>query len=156
TFFAALYRNAPPEDVTRYAPESLAALADLAFEKTATRKSGETLVHVLPFQSTRDDGSERTETLLIAVNDDMPFLFDSLVGELMAQSIRVHALFHPIIPTERGAQGARGSGPAVRESLIVLALDLLGEEQRKNVETGARRVLREVKLAVRDWQKMLA
>src|SRR5437763_13427503 len=50
-FFAALYRGAPPEDVLRYAPESLAALAQLAFEKTRQRRPGETLVEVLPFQA---------------------------------------------------------------------------------------------------------
>jgi glutamate dehydrogenase len=155
-FLAALYRGAPPEDITRYAPESLAALAELTFDKTAVRRPGESLVNVLPFRSTRDDCSERTETLLIGANDDMPFLFDSLAGELTAQGIRVHALFHPILPVERDAGGMRGTGTAVRESLIVLALDSLDGEQRKDVEAGARRVFREVKLAVRDWQKMLA
>src|SRR5690348_14370927 len=81
-FFAALYRGAPPEDITRYAPESLAALAELAFGATAHRKPGETLVYTCPFRSTRPDGGERSETIFVGANDDMPFLFDSLVADL--------------------------------------------------------------------------
>ena len=48
SFFTALYRGAPPEDITRYTPESLVALAELAFEKSSNRKPGETSVEVFP------------------------------------------------------------------------------------------------------------
>ncbi|HEY1637224.1 MAG TPA: hypothetical protein VGF62_01770, partial [Rhizomicrobium sp.] len=157
-FFEALYRGAPPEDITRYAPESLAALAELVFENTARRKPGETLVRTFPFRTAREGGGERNETIFIGVNDDMPFLFDSLVAELSAQGIRIHALFHPIMPVKRESDGARGdSGAAARESVIVLALDPVADEPlRDALEAGARRVFHQVRLVVRDWQKMLA
>ncbi len=156
-FFSCLYGGAPPEDVTRYAPESLAALAELAFEKTARRKAGETLVEVLPFSTQSEDGT-RDETVLIASNDDMPFLFDSLVAELSARGVKIHALFHPIVPAKRDANGARSAtGIAIRESVIVLALDPLpNDERRAALASGAANVLSQVKLAVRDWEKMLA
>jgi len=155
-FFAALYRDAPPEDVTRYAPESLAGLAQLVFEKTARRKSRETLVQVVPFESQQESGA-KNQTLLIAANDDMPFLFDSLVAELSAQGVGIHAMFHPILPVNRDASGARTpSGANLRESVIVLVLDRLSDAARQKLSTGAERVLRQVKLAVRDWEKMIA
>jgi glutamate dehydrogenase len=157
TFFAALFRGAPPEDITRYAPESLAALAELIFEKTANREPGGTLVEVFPFRA-QHETEERNETIFVGVNDDMPFLFDSLVAELSAQGVKFHALFHPIIPVRRDAEGRRSaSGAPLRESVIVLALDALADEERRAaLAAGAARVFAQVKLAVRDWQKMLA
>jgi glutamate dehydrogenase len=158
SFFTALYRGAPPEDITRYTPESLVALAELAFEKSSNRKPGETSVEVFPFRSDVEGGGERNETILVGVNDDMPFLFDSLVAELSAQGIKVHALFHPIIPVKRDASGARATaGTGLRESIIVLALDGVADDARRSdIAAAARQVFDQVKLAVRDWEKMLA
>ncbi len=157
TFFATLFRGAPPEDITRYAPESLVALAELIFERTTRRKPGGTLVEVFPFRAQRET-DERNEAIFVGVNDDMPFLFDSLVAELSAQGVKFDALFHPIMSARRDAEGRRsGSGSALRESVIVLALDALpNEERRAALAAGAARVFAQVKLAVRDWQKMLA
>jgi glutamate dehydrogenase len=156
-FFAALYRSAPPEDITRYAPESLAELAGLVFAHTARRKPGETLVELIPFRAQGRD-SVHNETILVAVNDDMPFLFDSLIGELSAQGIRTHALFHPIIPATRDDAGERSAqGTTVRESVIALVLDPIADKERRDaIAEAARRVFEQVKLAVRDWRKTLA
>ena len=156
-FFAALFRGAPPEDITSYAPESLVALAARAFEKSARRKPGETIVDVFPFRAQNRQG-ERNETILVAVNDDMPFLFDSLIAELSAQGIRVHALFHPVVPVKRDTTGTRSdTGLVTRESVIVLSLDPLpSDERRSELAEGARHMFRQVKLAVGDWPRMIA
>src|SRR6185437_6540976 len=61
-FFAALYRGAPPEDITRYSAASLAAIAKLTFENTTRRQPRETLVHVLPFSAGQDGAETRPET----------------------------------------------------------------------------------------------
>ncbi|HEV2561378.1 MAG TPA: NAD-glutamate dehydrogenase [Rhizomicrobium sp.] len=155
-FFHTLFRGASPEDVTRYAPESLAALARLVFEQTATRKPGETLVRLAGFRAQADDHA-RSETVLIAVNDDMPFLFDSLVAELNAQGARILALFHPVIAATRDGDGARAAKGAIgRESTIVLVLDpVIGEDRQKALIEGAKTTFEQVRLAVRDWRKML-
>jgi glutamate dehydrogenase len=156
-FFTALFRGAPPEDIISYTPESLAALAERAFAKSGHRKPGETLVDVFPYRA-QDGASERNETILVAVNDDMPFLFDSLVAELSVHGIKIHALFHPVVPVKRDAAGARSdTGFVTRESVIVLALDPLpSNERRAELAEGARRAFRNVKLAVSDWPKMIA
>jgi glutamate dehydrogenase len=155
-FFDAFYRGAPPEDVTRYAPESLAALASQVFEHTATRRPGETAVALFNFSAQGRDLA-RKETIFVAVNEDMPFLFDSLLAEMGVQGVRVHALFHPIMATQRDAGGARaGTGAAARESVIVLVLDpIVDEARRAALVQGANDVFAQVRLAVRDWKKML-
>jgi glutamate dehydrogenase len=155
-FFAALYRGAPPEDITRYSAESLSAIAELAFQNTVSRKPRETLVQVLAFAA-NNNGGARQETLLIAANDDRPFLFDSLVAALSAQGIRIQALFHPILTVRRDAEGRRSeSGQQSRESIIVLALDALpNAEQREALALTAKRVFAQVKLAVDHWHHMV-
>ncbi|MGN6148888.1 MAG: NAD-glutamate dehydrogenase, partial [Rhizomicrobium sp.] len=155
-FYDALFAGAPPEDVTRYAPESLAALASFAFTHSAKRKIGETLVDIFSFNA-QDESGARTESVLIAVNDDMPFLFDSLTAVLSAQGLRAHALFHPIVQVARDASGARGKGDAIRESVIVMVLDSIVEGERAaSIIENVKSVFAQVSLAVRDWKKMQA
>ncbi|HEX4077928.1 MAG TPA: NAD-glutamate dehydrogenase [Rhizomicrobium sp.] len=154
-FCAAFYAGAPPEEVGRYACGALAALAKAVFERSAMRQPGETLVEVFDLPSV--EGSPGGKVFL-AVNDDKPFLFDSLMGELAAQNIRAHAVFHPIIEVCRDADGARAQrGVPVRESTIVLLLDaVLDEDRRTALVQGACNVFAQVALAVRDWRRMLA
>jgi glutamate dehydrogenase len=154
-FFEALYRGAPPEDVTRYTPATLAELAGLVSQKSARRAAGETLVEIFDFRAEGDD-LVRNETVLLAVNDDKPFLFDSLISEMTAQGARIHALFHPILNVTRDADGARAeAGASYRESTIVLILEpVIGEARRTALIKGAKDVFQQVRLSVRDWKKM--
>jgi len=156
----ALTRDAPPEDVTAYAPETLAALADIALAQSAVRGMGETVVALVPFEARGNAGGKARkagEMVLVAVNDDMPFLFDSLLGEITAQGARIRALFHPIMTVTRDAEGKRAaSGATARESLIVVTFDPMPDEAaRTALVNGARAVFAQVKLAVRDWRAML-
>ena len=75
SFFDAFYRGASPEDVARYAPEDLATLAGLVYSHATERKAGETLVTLFEFRADAKTHA-RNETVLLAVNDDMPFLLD--------------------------------------------------------------------------------
>ncbi|MGN6516453.1 MAG: hypothetical protein ACTHLR_11515, partial [Rhizomicrobium sp.] len=156
-FYDALFAGAPPEDITRYAPESLAALASFVFNHSARRVPGDTLVDVFSFNA-QDESGARTESVLVAVNDDMPFLFDSLSAALSAQGIRVHALFHPIVSATRGSDGTRnGKGQSIRESVIVMVLEGMVEGDRAaSLIENAQGVFAQVRLAVRDWTKMQA
>jgi len=156
TFYDDLFAGAPPEDIARYAPESLAALASLVFTHSATRKAGDTLVDIFSFNA-QDEAGARTESVLIAVNDDMPFLFDSLTAALSAQGLRVHALFHPIMKMARAADGSRANGDPILESVIVMVLDGIVEGDRAlSVIESVKGVFAQVRLAVRDWKKMHA
>ncbi len=101
-FFAALTANVSPDDVTRLTPQSLAILVRQVFERIETRKPGETMVSAFDPQSL-DPSYSRHDTVLVAANDDSPFLFDSILGEANAQGARIRAVFHPVIKS-----GARG------------------------------------------------
>jgi glutamate dehydrogenase len=155
-FCRAFYAGASSEDVARYASESLSALAQLVFDRSAVRRPGESLVELFDLRASESDHT-LNETVLLAVNDDMPFLFDSLMGELAAHNIRAHALFHPIVEARRDADGMRRKDAApVRESVIVIVLEsVLDETRRRALAEGATSVFEQVALAVRGWRRML-
>ena len=142
-FFQALYRNATPEDVNRLDSPSLFALARLVDARARRHRKGQCLVEIF---SARDEAAEyaHIEDVLVAVNDDMPFLFDSLLAEVAAHNVRTRAVFHPILTL--------GDAPT---SVIVLVLDPIVEPRlRDRLIEDARSMFAQVRLAVRDWQKM--
>jgi glutamate dehydrogenase len=144
-FFQALFRNAPAEDVNRFTADSLIVLARLVEARVRRHRKGESLIDLfLPHEM--DAAYSRVESVLVAVNDDMPFLFDSLLAEAAARGTRTRAVFHPILTL---------SGNPT--SVIVLVLDPIvdGERARGLVE-GARTMFAQVRVAVRDWRTMLS
>ena len=44
--------------------------------------------------------------MLDIVNDDMPFLVDSVLGELNERGLDIRLLVHPVFSVERDAAGA--------------------------------------------------
>jgi glutamate dehydrogenase len=142
-FFQALYRNAAAEDIDRFQPDALVALARLVHAHAQKHAPAQSLVELCESHEISPAYST-VESILIAVNDDMPFLFDSLVGEITSQGLRPRAVFHPIVTL---------NGQAT--SIIVLIVDpVIGEERRRAVIEGATAVLGQVRVAVRDWHMM--
>ena len=64
------------------------------------------------------------EDMLVAVNDDRPFLFDSSLRTAAAAGGRIRAAFHPIVSYE-----------GTPTSVIVLMLDVVSD--RSGLTTGA-------------------
>src|SRR5262249_55723838 len=50
-------------------------------------------------------GAPPQGSVLEILNDDMPFLLDSVLGELQARGLAVRLLFHPIFKTQRDKAG---------------------------------------------------
>ncbi|HEX3429971.1 MAG TPA: NAD-glutamate dehydrogenase [Rhizomicrobium sp.] len=153
-FCNAFYSSASPEDLERFTIQGLASLAEVVFDRSELRRPKETLVETFDFM--QSDGGFR-ELVLLCVNEDMPFLFDSLMEELTAEKLRLHGVFHPVIAQQRDQNGRRIiSGDAMRESVIVLLLDpLLDQTRRDELVQRLRNVFDQVRLAVRDWKKMV-
>ena len=62
----------------------------------------------------KSHGWESPHTVLQIVNDDMPFLVDSVTMALAEQGIGVHVLGHPVVPfaARQGRQAGRRSARA--------------------------------------------
>ena len=55
--------------------------------------------------SAREDGWDANHTIVDIVNDDMPFLVDSVTMELDRHDLGVHLVVHPIVRVRRDADG---------------------------------------------------
>src|SRR5215469_5726634 len=51
------------------------------------------------------DGWSSQHTIIEIVNDDMPFLVDSVTGAINASNRVVHLIIHPILTVARGEDG---------------------------------------------------
>ena len=144
-FFDALYAHAAPEDVNRYTPQALSALAKLILARVAVHRKGESDIALFTPRD-EDPAYDENDTLLVTVNDDMPFLFDSLIAEVTSAGGRLRAVFHPII--ERDGEPV---------SVIALVLEpVVSEVSRHAIVHGAKATLAQVRVAVRDWRPMAA
>jgi glutamate dehydrogenase len=164
SFTAQLFARAAPEDLTRYEPRELAALAEEAWAFLKERKPGSAKVR---FESRPGPiGAEHIKTVSIIeiVNDDMPFLLDSVMHELTELGIEVRLVVHPIFTVERDNAGAligfRGDalavGAARRESFIHIHVERIEDELRRaQVVRALELVLADVRVVVQDWRPML-
>ncbi|HEY0440762.1 MAG TPA: NAD-glutamate dehydrogenase domain-containing protein, partial [Xanthobacteraceae bacterium] len=163
-FAGVLFGRAALEDLLRYQPKELAALAAAAWSALAQRRRGEPLVRL---DHPDAGGMPRLAgiSVLQIVNDDMPFLLDSVLAELAEQGLEVHLVVHPILTVERDSAGRllglSGDQPAAagaaRESFIHIHLPRIEDEARRAaLLQGLESVLNDVRLAVADWRAMIA
>ena len=107
----AYYANVQAEDLAGRDPRELAviALSHLA----AARRPGRALVRV--FNPTlREHGYSSPHTVVETVNDDMPFLVDSIGLALSQRTLTLHFLAHPVLSVTRDRGGAVQSGRGTR------------------------------------------
>ena len=105
TFIARYYDNLDPEDLADRDAEDLfgAALAHLAFARVFA--SGMPKLRIYN-PKVEEHGWSSAHTVIEIVNDDMPFLVDSVTMELNRLGCTITLFNHPIFATRRDAEGA--------------------------------------------------
>jgi glutamate dehydrogenase len=153
----ALFGRAVPDDLARYSREQLAAIAADSWAFLATRSPGAAKVRLASHPAAFG------VTVLEIANDDMPFLVDSVAGELHERGLDISLLVHPIFSIERDAVGnligfeATANGNGRRESFIHIHIDGLQDAAaREDLAATLEAILAEVRVSVTDWQSMLA
>ncbi|MDX6496543.1 MAG: glutamate dehydrogenase, partial [Gaiellales bacterium] len=122
-------------------------------------RRGELGVRVLNPTQERD-GYTTQGTVIEANTDDAPFLIDSVSEELRRHGLDVRLVLHPVMGIERDQSGAVVSvGPARgalhRESVMHFEVERrLPEEMLPELEADVARVLRDVRLCVREFHAM--
>src|SRR5262249_45526307 len=161
-FVAALFSYAEPEDLLRYDPRQVAELAADAWSFMAERPSGVPKVRLTAPGAT--PGRPRDSVLEI-LNDAMPFLVDSVLGELNERGVDIRFLVHPVFAVERDRggrltafQSARSAAAGMlRESLIHIHIEGLADEARRaEIVAAITQVLADVRACVTDWRPMMA
>ncbi len=121
--------------------------------------------HKIRFRQLAGEGANgRATTLIEILNDDMPFLVDSVMAAVTARDNGVQMVLHPILEIARDSRGnleAIGGmgdrhGRSGRESFIQIYLDGISEEAAQHLVAEISEVLGEVRESVADWKPMLA
>ncbi|MDO9488263.1 MAG: NAD-glutamate dehydrogenase, partial [Sphingomonadaceae bacterium] len=142
----ALFAGALPDEVAGLSVEEAARIVDFAAATAATRPAGQPAIRL---ESLEGQPGRRRMALAI-VNDDMPFLVDSVSAAIGAHNLSIDRLLHPIIESSRDASGALsgiGAG-GHRESLIYIELERVGARARGELVDQLETVLADVRAAV--------
>ncbi len=97
------------------------------------------------------------------LNDDMPFLLDSLLSELQARNINIHHVMHPVLNIKRDGKGKlldvckpmdQGQDGIITESFISIHVDELSQSQQDELQSVIDDLVGRVKRVVKDWLPM--
>jgi len=159
-FVDALFGLTVPEDVVRYDAREVAALAEAAWGFLAERKPGASKIRLeVPAAA----GERlRSISVLEVVNDDMPFLVDSITMEVNRQGLTLHLIVHPVMKIRRDAEHRltglarhRDEAEGRFESLIHVEVDRRTDPKRlAELHDGLLGILADVRAAVGDWEPM--
>lgn len=159
-FLDDLYGTGAPEDLLLRGAEELFEAGRTLWQIAETRKPKTCSVKVVGPHS-KGAIKNMAHTAVYIVNDDMPFLVDSVTGGLAsALNHRIHMMHHPIIDVPRDAAGKRTSGKGterIRESYMYVEIDALSDASVvESLQTTLEKILTDVRDAVTDWRAMLA
>ncbi|QNE32692.1 NAD-glutamate dehydrogenase [Sphingomonas sp. NBWT7] len=149
-----LTHGALPGELDGFGPaEQAEAAAFLA--ATAERRAPGTVAIAL--DTLPGDGTARRMRLAI-VNDDMPFLVDSIAGAIGAHDIAIDRIIHPVVPVSRDADGVLGGvgDSGTRESMIYIETERADARERRELVDDLTAGLADVRAAVADWRAMQA
>ena len=155
-FAKVFYRRMDPDEYAQHGADGWAALAADMLEFARVRKPGKPLVRLFN-ANLKQHGWESPHTIVQVVNDDMPFLVDSVTMALAEQGIGVHVLGHPVIPVQRDMAGKLVKvGAGVAESYIHLEIDRQAHDAMEAIKARLQAVLADVRAMVDDWELMHA
>src|SRR5580692_10404114 len=168
-FVRAYYASVDAQDLASREPTELAAAA-LSHLMFASRRRRTALVRV--FNPTlREHGYTSPHTVIEMVNDDMPFLVDSINLALTQRALTLHFLTHPIFAVSRDGTGTlqsvreRGEAPEdgaqpsgrrlLLESFQHIEVDRIVDPAALNaLASQIARSMSDVRVACADWGKM--
>src|SRR5690348_15495067 len=154
----ALTENALPGETQGFSDEGERDAAEFLAEVATKRKRGEL---ALKIQSIGGEAGNRRMRIGM-INDDMPFLVDSVANAIAARQLTIYRLLHPVVCVDRDKDGELQRVEPLcgdkdrRESIMYLELDRADARGRQELAADRRRVLGDVRLAVRDWQALQA
>ncbi|NNG04596.1 MAG: NAD-glutamate dehydrogenase, partial [Inquilinus sp.] len=161
-FLRLYFQNVPPDDLLSQEEDNLYGAALCLWQFSATRGPKEAKIRV--YNPQYDEHAwHSAHTVVEIVNDDMPFLVDSVTAALNGLGLTVHLVIHPIAKVVRDPAGQMQSV----HDVAVAPKDAIGEsymhievDEQTSAETLERigdclaRVLRDTRFAVEDWRTM--
>ncbi|PVB62132.1 NAD-glutamate dehydrogenase [Labrenzia sp. 011] len=163
-FARAFYDRGAAEDLVTYSSEELKGFARDAWQDFQTHELGTHRVSVSDPSFTAKGGKAGSLTVIEIVNDNMPFLVESVMDELQESKLEVHLVLHPIFIVDRQDDGKLNTAvgrkkPPKRkdrqESLIHIHVTRVdSEKERNDLKERMDRVLTNVRAVVTDFKPM--
>ncbi len=162
-FIGQFYRTVAPGDIVGKPLESLYGAARSAWSQVQQRRKPGQLA-IRAFNPTSDEHGWTCEhTVVEIVNDDMPFLVDSVTAALAGLDLEVHVIIHPVIAVERDAAGdlvrllpAAPEATAAESVMHVEVTRQTDADKLAHIVAELTSVLDDVRSAVTDWPAMRA
>ena len=162
-FMRTFYANVPPTDIAQQSADNLYGAAASFWQFAQKRKPGQPKIRI--FNPAEDEHGWRTShTVIEILNDDMPFLVDSVTAELNYQGLTVHLVIHPIVDIERDKSGKLldctgapngGTAGGKPESFMHFEVNEQTDPATiAHVTAQLERILSDVRASVEDWPKM--
>src|SRR5690348_11088502 len=154
----ALTGNALPGETQGLSREAERDAAEFIADVASQRRRGELALRI---QSIGGEAGNRRMRIGM-VNDDMPFLVDSVANAIAARQLTIYRLLHPVVCVDRDKDGELERVEPLcgdkhrRESMMYIELDRADARGRQELAADLRRVLGDVRLAVRDWVALQA
>ena len=152
----ALTEHALPGETHGLNRDSEREAAEFVAQVAGKRKRGELALEI---ESIGGEAGNRRMRIAI-INDDMPFLVDSVANAVAGRQLGIRRLLHPVVCVTRDEDGTLRDIEQIcadktrRESMMYLELDRADARGRQELASDLRRVLGDVRLAVRDWHAL--
>ncbi len=159
TFSELYYANVPFEDLTEISLDALVSSVERMWNFSLTRPLGQAKIHTF-VEKRKLKGLSVSQTIVEIVNDNMPFLVDSVTAAINSLGYSLHLVIHPVMQVERNADHVlksvssrtTESGNGTYESFIHCEiLEPLSPAKLKILEAEVKRALDDVRAAVEDW-----
>ena len=139
-----------------FSPQGLDQAAAFVLAAAASRDPGQAGIVI---ESISGSASDRFMRIAL-INDDMPFLVDSISATIAAHGLGIDRLLHPVMAVRRDAAGQLlevldpHTAGEKRESMIYLETERGDARVRRALETALTATLTDVKVAVADWPRL--
>ena len=155
-FLRQFYAHIPQEDLSQQSFENWYHIGEEAFRFMQERKLGSPKLRVY--------STVKGSTVIEMINDDKPFLVDSITAELTRRGIKIYQLIHPIIHVKRDKNGkllaiaSNGDKKDTQaESVMYFQITAIsGKLLLSKLEKDLLTILENVTHAVSDWRSTLA
>ncbi len=162
TFLRRYYSDADPADLSARGVPDLygAALGHLQFARHFAPGTPKLRIYNPVFA---EHGWQSTHTVVEIVNDDMPFLVDSMIMEANRHALTLHLMVHPVLQVRRDSKSdlleiiaGERKGKAHSESMIHMEVDRVTEPAAlQRLHDGIVSALTDVRRAIEDWPKLV-
>jgi len=157
-FIRRYYDRVPPSDIAERSRASLFGAALAHWKFGARRARGQAKVRLYN-PTLEDHGWKSDHTVIEIVNDDMPFLVDSVTAELGRRDIGVLLIVHPILTVRRKGGVLvdvvdEAAADTLQESFMHIEVSRQALATLKDIQAGIEAVLADVRVAVTDWYPM--